>query len=88
MIFIFVSILPGWKIVGDKSLAYGICMSQMLGFPATMLVSNEIVTTFAENEDEAKYLDKTISIPYVLAGLVAATVLSVVVASICAEMLG
>jgi len=87
-IFIFVRLIPGWKIVGDKNLAYGICMSQMLGFPATMLVSNEIVTSFAENEDEAKYLEKKISIPYVLAGLVAATVLSVVVASFCAKMLG
>ena len=77
----------GWKIVGSKYLAMGVCMSQLLAFPATMLVSGEIVSGYAESPEEAAYLEKKLMIPYIIGGLATATTLSVVLASVCAGLL-
>jgi len=83
----FVLVLPGWKIVGSRHLAMGICMGQMLAFPSTMLVSSEIVSGYTETPEEAAYLEQKLMIPYILGGLVSATICSVVLASFCAGLL-
>ncbi|WP_227851689.1 hypothetical protein [Clostridioides sp. ES-S-0123-01] len=38
-IFIMMKVLPGWKIIGSKPLAFGVGFCQMLGFPTTYLMS-------------------------------------------------
>lgn len=83
----FVMVLPGWRIVGSKHLAMGICMGQMLAFPATMMVSGEIISSYAETSEEAAYLEQKLMIPYILGGLISATLCAVVMATICAGLL-
>ena len=81
-IFLFMYVLPLWKLVGSKHLAIGISACQLLGFPVTMIVSREIAQGYSENDRERDYIEKKLMIPYVVSGLVSVTILSVLVASI------
>lgn len=78
--FIFVYLLPTWKVVGSKDLAMGISMAQLLGFPATYLIANEIATALTDNEDEKNVILKRIIPAYVVAGLASVTTISIVIA--------
>lgn len=51
-IFVMMKILPAWKIVNSKPLAFGIGFCQMLGFPTTYLISNEVSNAVGETEEE------------------------------------
>lgn len=86
-IFVFMYILPTWKLVGSKHLAVGIAACQLLGFPVTMIVSREIAQGYSENDRERDYIEKKLMVPYVVSGLVSVTILSVIVASIFEKML-
>jgi len=86
-LIVFVLIIPSWKIVGSRPLAIGICMGQLLAFPTTMLVSNEIIASFSESKEERDFLEQKILIPFVLSGLVSASTLSVVVSAIVVYIL-
>lgn len=66
--FIFLYILPGWKIVGSKNLAVGIAMAQLLGYPATYLITQEIARTVGKTEEEVDAIAARIEPAYVLAG--------------------
>jgi len=81
-IFIFCYLLPTWKIVGSRDLAMGISMAQLLGFPATFLISNEIAVALTDDEEEKKVILKRIIPAYVVAGLASVTTLSIVTAGI------
>lgn len=78
--YIFMCVLPTWKIVGSKNIAMGISMAQLLGFPATYLIANEIATAVAENEEEHQVIMKKIAPAYVVSGLATVTTLSILVA--------
>ncbi|MGL5904678.1 MAG: hypothetical protein ACRCZO_18485 [Cetobacterium sp.] len=78
--YIVMFILPTWKLVGSKNLAMGISMSQLLGFPATYLIVNEIATAVAENEEEHEVIMKKIAPSYVIGGLASVTTLSILIA--------
>lgn len=86
-IFIFIYLLPLWKIVGSKNLAVGISMAQLLGFPATYLIANEIATAVAKNEEERELILSKIMPAYVVAGFASVTTLSIVVAGIFVKFL-
>ncbi|MDR3561509.1 MAG: hypothetical protein P4N59_08750 [Negativicutes bacterium] len=79
--------LPLWKIVGSRNLAIGITMANMIGFPATWLVANEIAATVATNEQEKEIIMKTIMPSYVIAGFATVTTLSIVIAGIFEKFL-
>ena len=85
--FLIVCVLPSWKILGSKSLSFGIAMCQMLGFPSTFLISNEIALAVAENEEEKEYILGKIMPRFVVAGLASVTTLSIIVAGIFANLL-
>ncbi|XLD84723.1 hypothetical protein QCB50_14345 (plasmid) [Cetobacterium somerae] len=85
--YIIMFILPTWKLVGSKNLAMGISMSQLLGFPATYLIVNEIATAVAENEEEHEVIMKKIAPSYVIGGLASVTTLSIVIAGYFVEFL-
>ncbi|MGL4392172.1 MAG: hypothetical protein ACRCSK_01850 [Fusobacteriaceae bacterium] len=87
MTYIFLYLIPTWKVVGSKNLAMGIAMTQLLGFPATFLIANEIATAVAENEEEKKVVLDKITPVYVIGGLVSVTSLSIVIAGIFATLL-
>lgn len=80
-------ILPLWKIVGDKDLCIGIAMCQMIGYPGTQLISEEIAKTVGKTPEEIDYLEKRIGTAYVISGFTSVTVLSIVVATIMAKIL-
>jgi hypothetical protein len=79
--------LPFWKIVGSRHLAIGITMANMLGFPATWLIANEIANAVAQNEDEKKLILRKIMPAYVVAGFTTVTILSIIIAGICVKYL-
>jgi len=85
--FIFIYLLPTWKFVGSRNLSVGIAMAQLLGFPATYLIANEIATAVAENEEEREVVLKKIMPAYVVAGLASVTTLSIVIAGVFAGLL-
>lgn len=61
--FIFLYILPGWKIVGSKNLAVGIAMAQLLGYPATYLITQEIARTVGKTRKKWMPLQHGSSLP-------------------------
>lgn len=80
-------VLPLWKIVGDKDLCIGIAMCQMIGYPGTQLISEEISKAVGKTPEEIDYLEKCIGTAYVISGFTSVTVLSIVVATIMAKIL-
>lgn len=85
--YLVVYFTPIWKIVGSKDLSIGISMAQLLGFPATLLVSNEIATAIAETPEEKEVVLNRIMPAYVVAGFVSVTSLSIVIAGIFIKFL-
>jgi hypothetical protein len=85
--YLVVYFTPVWKIVGSKDLSIGIAMAQLLGFPATLLVSNEIATAIAETPEEKEVVLNRIMPAYVVAGFVSVTSLSIIIAGIFIKFL-
>lgn len=84
-IFLVMKVLPGWKILGDKSMAFGIGFCQMLGFPSTYLISVEVCNAVAETEDEKDYLMSKVMPRLVVGGM--AAMASILVAGVMSGML-
>ncbi|NLD16187.1 MAG: hypothetical protein GX666_01235 [Tissierellia bacterium] len=82
VLYIAFGILPLWKVVGSKNLALGISVAQLLGFPATYLIANEIAVAVAETEEEKEAILDVITPKYVVAGLATVTTLSILMAGI------
>lgn len=85
--YILIYLLPTWKIVGSRDLAMGIAMAQLLGFPATYLIANEIATALTDDEEEKNAILKRIIPAYVVAGLASVTTISIIIAGIFVELL-
>ncbi|MDU1909786.1 hypothetical protein [Fusobacterium sp.] len=85
--YLLIYLLPTWKIVGSRDLAMGIAMAQLLGFPATYLIANEIATALTDDEEEKNAILKRIIPAYVVAGLASVTTISIIIAGIFVELL-
>ena len=85
--FIFLYILPGWKIVGSKNLAVGVAMAQLLGYPATYLITQEIARTVGKTEEEVDAITARIEPAYVLAGFATVTSFSIIIAGFFQNLL-
>ncbi len=85
--FALLYFLPIWKFVGSKNMAMGIAMSQLLGFPATFLIVNEVATAVAETEAEKDYVINQLTPAFVISGFVSVTTISILVAGIFATFL-
>ena len=86
-VYVLIYLLPTWKLVGSRNLAFGIAMAQLMGFPATYLVANEIATAVSENEDEYKVIMAKLGPAYVVSGMASVTTLSIVIAGIMVNYL-
>lgn len=82
VLYISFSVLPLWKIIGSKNMALGVSAGQLLGFPATYLIANEIATAVAETDDEKQAILDVITPKYVVSGLATVTSLSIIMAGI------
>lgn len=85
--FLLVCILPGWKLLGSKSLAFGVVMCQMSGFPVTYLISERIANTLGETEEEKSYILEMLSPKFVVAGMASVSILSIIMAGIFSKLL-
>ena len=84
-IFVMMKVLPVWKILGDKSMVFGVGFCQMLGFPSTYLISVEVCNAVAEDEDEKAFLMSRVMLRLVVGGM--AAMVSILVAGVMAGML-
>ena len=84
-IFLMMNILPGWKILGDKSMAFGVGFCQMLGFPSTYLISVEVCNAVAENDEEKEFLMSKVMPRLVVGGM--AAMVSILVAGVMSGLL-
>lgn len=82
VLYVVFAILPGWKLLKSKHLAFGVALAQYLGFPATYLVSQEISKAITDDEIEQQIVFDHIMPSYVVAGMTTVTTLSIVVAGI------
>lgn len=86
-IILFFKYLPFWKILGSKNVAIGVGACQLIGFPATYLVVNEIMNAVAENEEERKIIEERLMAKYLVGGFVTVTSFSVIIAGIFVKFL-
>ena len=85
--FIVFYVTPAWKIVGSKNLSVGIAMCQMIGYPGTELIANEITNAVAQTPEEREAVSAKIQTAYVISGFTSVTILSVFIASFLAKLL-
>lgn len=85
--YLVLYLLPTWKFIGSKNLAIGIAMSQLLGFPATFLIVNEVATAVTETEAEKDYVIKKLTPAFVVSGFVSVTTVSILIAGIFAKFI-
>ena len=84
-IFLMMKVLPARKIMGDKSMAFGIGFCQMLGFPSTYLISVEVCNAVVDYEEENEFLMSKVMPRLVVGGM--AAMVSIIVAGVMAGML-
>lgn len=85
--FVILYFLPVWKFVGSRNLAMGIAMSQLLGFPATFLIVNEVATAVAETQGEKDYIINKLTPAFVVSGFVSVTTISILIAGVFANFI-
>ncbi|MDR1731520.1 MAG: hypothetical protein LBR61_05445 [Synergistaceae bacterium] len=86
-LYIFIYILPTWKIVGSKNLALGLSMTQLLGFPAFFLIINEVAVASSDKEEEREAVLAKLVPAFVVSNFISVTSISIVIAGIFAPML-
>lgn len=79
-LYIAFGILPLWKIQGSKNVALGVAAGQLLGFPATYLIANEVAQAASENEEEKQVVLDALMSKYLVAGFATVTSFSVIIA--------
>lgn len=87
VLFLFFYILPLWKILGNRNLAMGVAVMQLLGFPATYLVANEIAIATGETEEERQVVNDAIMPKYLVGGFATVTTFLVITAGILEKFL-
>ncbi len=87
VLYLFFYVLPCWKILGSKNVAMGVAVCQLLGFPATYLIVNEVAQAVGETEEERKIISARLMPKYLVAGFTTVTSLSVIVAGIFEKLL-
>lgn len=85
--FALLYVCPLWKIVGSKNMAIGVAMAQLLGFPATQLVVDEVAVAMSETDEEKTYIATKLTPAFVVSGFVSVTSLSIIVAGVLVNFL-
>lgn len=86
-IFLFFYVLPFWKILGSRNLSVGVACCQLLGFPATYLIVNEVAQAASNNEEEKKIISDHIMPKYLVGGFTTVTSFSVIIAGFMANFI-
>ncbi len=80
-------ILPLWKIQGTKNIAMAVACCQLLGFPATYLIANEVAQAASETEEEKQVILDGIMTKYLVGGFTTVTMFSIIFAGIFEKFL-
>lgn len=86
-IFLFFYVLPLWKILGSRNLSVGVACCQLLGFPATYLIVNEVAQAASNNEEEKRIISDHIMPKYLVGGFTTVTSFSVIIAGFMANFI-
>lgn len=86
-LYLFFYVLPFWKILGSKNVAMGVAVCQLLGFPATYLIVNEVAQAVGQTEEERRIISDRLMPKYLVAGFTTVTSLSVIAAGIFEKFL-
>ncbi len=86
-IYVIIYLLPTWKLVGSRNLAIGIAMGQLLGFPATYLIANEVSRAIAKTDEEYEVIMAKMAPAYVVSGMATVTTLSIIIAGIMVKFI-
>lgn len=78
---------PVWKIMGDKQLAFGVAMCQLIAYPGTELIATEIANAVGQTQEETDAILAKIQTSYVISGFTSVTILSVFIASFLAKFI-
>lgn len=81
-------LLPFWKILGSKNMALAVSVCQLLGFPATYLIANEVAKAVGETETEREVILDAILPKYLVAGFATVSSVSVLIAGILVPFVG
>lgn len=87
VLFLFFYILPGWKLIGSRNLAMGVASCQLLGFPATYLIANEVAQAAAQTEEEKQIILDRLMPKYLVGGFATVTTFSVIIAGFFVPLL-
>ncbi len=87
VLWIFFYLLPLWKILGSRNLAMGVSAGQLLGFPATYLIVNEIAKAVGETEEERQVISDHLMPKYLVSGFATVTSISVIIAGFFVPLL-
>ena len=83
-LFLFFYVLPLWKILGSRNVAMGVACCQLLGFPATYLIVNEVAQAASSNDEEKKAITDRLMPKYLVGGFTTVTSFSVIIAGFMA----
>ncbi len=81
-------VLPVWKLKGSRNLAAGISMGQLLGFPATYLIAQEVAKAVSDDKEEQEAVLAEVGSSYVIAGFASVTTFSIITAGLIAPYIG
>lgn len=87
VLFLFFYILPGWKLIGSRNLAMGVASCQLLGFPATYLIANEVAQAVSQNDEEKQIVLDRLMPKYLVGGFATVTTFSVIIAGFFVPLL-
>ena len=79
-LYVAFGVLPLWKIQGSRNVALGVAAGQLLGFPATYLIANEVAQAASEIEEEKQVVLDALMSKYLVAGFATVTSFSVIIA--------
>lgn len=88
ILYVAFAILPCWKILGSKNLALAVSVCQLLGFPATYLIANEVAKAVGKDDAEREVILDAILPKYLVAGFATVSSISVLIAGILVPFVG
>ncbi|UJL45731.1 hypothetical protein KFZ58_15265 [Virgibacillus sp. NKC19-16] len=71
----------------SKELAFAVSLTALYGFPADYIITNEVINSLSDNEEEKDVLTSHMLPPMLVGGFVTVTIVSVVLAGVLVEFL-
>lgn len=88
VLYLAFAVLPCWKILGSKNISLAVSVGQLLGFPATYLIANEVAKAVGKDDKEREVILDAILPKYLVAGFATVSSVSVLIAGALAPFIG